>query len=85
METPKKLTYEEICALPSGSIILEHYHHDWADIDGKMEFKLSLCKGVPYLKGKYGGRFKLKPEDVERNEYFLIALGTWRGGKKNAV
>lgn len=84
METPK-LTYAEVLNLPSGSTILERYHHEWSDADGESEFKLSLCKGVPYLKGKYGGRFMLKPEDFERNQYYLVKLGTWRGGKKNAV
>lgn len=75
----EKLTYQRLMELPSGSEILEHYHIDWdGGRTGEMKFKLAFRKGVPYLRGEYGGCFKLKPESFERNEYFLVKMGTWR-------
>lgn len=78
----ERLTYEQACNLPSGSRVLERFHMNWGDHKvGEAEFKISIRKDGPYLRGDHGGNYKLKPEHFERNEYYLVELGTWRRKK----
>lgn len=82
----EKLTYERLCTLPSGSEILERYHIEWDGRTGESKFKLGFKKGLPKLLGMYGGMYQVKPEDFDKNEYYLVKLGTYRGGRTyNAV
>lgn len=77
----EKLTYARMCELPSGSEILERYRIEWDGRTGETKFKLGFKKGgLPKLRGMYGGEYKVKPEDFDRNEYYLVKLGTHKGG-----
>jgi hypothetical protein len=81
----EKLTYERLCTLPSGSEILERYHNEWGGKDGESTFKLGFKKGSPRLLGMYGGSYGVKPQDFEKSEYYLVKLGTHKGGRSYNV
>ena len=79
----EKLTYERLVELQPGSEILEHYHVEWnGGRVGETIFKLAFKKDIPHLRGEYGGFFKVRPEDFEKNEFFLVEPGTWKRRKK---
>lgn len=83
----EKLTYARMCELPSGSEILERYRIEWDGRTGETKFKLGFKKGgLPHLLGLYGGTYRVKPEDFDKSEYYLVKLGTHRGGRTyNAI
>lgn len=82
----EKLTYERLCELPSGSEILERYRIEWDGRTGETKFKLGFLKGVPHLLGMYGGTYRVKPQDFEKSEYYLVKINTYRGGRTyNAI
>jgi hypothetical protein len=71
----KKLTYESVQKLPTGSMVVERTINDYGWQDGVLEGTIAHSRGFADFLPKYGGRIRLTKQHFKEHGYYLRKEG----------